>query len=268
MIVDSRRRSRVVQAGPALRPGQRLPRPDLRRQAGTDVVAGVLRRRRRLRSRCDQRHRLPADRGRPRGQRSVRRPARVQAHAAGDGADRGRVPGALGRVLDPQVKARDRVRLRRPGDRRQDRARRVPVGQPRPHPVERLVHDVPPKARAAPFDYFHLNSIDQDSDGNLVISARSTSAVYKIDHSTGKVIWTLGGRYSSFKLGAGAATAFQHDVRVRSTERHPVHGVRQRRRAVQRPQPVSRGDPRRRRQAPDRPKAGGVRSLATSAREL
>ena len=74
----------------------------------------------------------------------------------------------------------------------------------------------PPKS-GAPFDYFHLNSIDQDGDGNLVISARSTSAVYKIDHSTGKVIWTLGGRYSSFKLGAGAATAFQHDVRVRST---------------------------------------------------
>ncbi len=40
---------------------------------------------------------------------------------------------------------------------------------------------------------------------------------YKIDHSTGKVIWTLGGRDSSFKLGSGAATAFQHDVRVRST---------------------------------------------------
>ena len=73
----------------------------------------------------------------------------------------------------------------------------------------------PPRS-GAPFDYFHLNSIDQGSDGNFVLSARSTSAAYKIDHSSGKVIWTLGGRHSSFKVDSGAATAFQHDVRVHS----------------------------------------------------
>ena len=43
-------------------------------------------------------------------------------------------------------------------------------------------------------DYFHLNSIAFDRDGHLLISARHTSAVYKINRRTGKVIWRLGGK--------------------------------------------------------------------------
>ena len=74
-----------------------------------------------------------------------------------------------------------------------------------------------PTGKGNRFDYFHLNSIDVDRDGNLLISGRDTSAVYKIDHNTGRVIWTLGGKHSSFKLSSAAAFAFQHDVRVRST---------------------------------------------------
>jgi hypothetical protein len=62
------------------------------------------------------------------------------------------------------------------------------------------------------FDYFHVNSIQQTADGNLVISARNTWAVYKLNHTTGAVMWTLGGRDSSFKMGAGTRTAFQHDA--------------------------------------------------------
>jgi hypothetical protein len=67
-----------------------------------------------------------------------------------------------------------------------------------------------------PFDYFHVNSVGLDRDGNLVISSRNTWGVYKVDHRTGRVMWTLGGKHSSFKLGAGASFAFQHDVRVRA----------------------------------------------------
>ncbi len=74
----------------------------------------------------------------------------------------------------------------------------------------------PPKSAGAPFDYFHINSVDVDKDGNLVISARNTWAAYKVDHATGRIIWTLGGRHSSFKMGPGASFAFQHDVRVRA----------------------------------------------------
>jgi hypothetical protein len=62
-------------------------------------------------------------------------------------------------------------------------------------------------------DYFHLNSIDVDHDNNLLISARKTSAVYKIDRKSGEVIWRLGGKKSDFEMGEGTRFAFQHDAR-------------------------------------------------------
>ena len=67
-----------------------------------------------------------------------------------------------------------------------------------------------------PYDYFHINSIGVDRDGNLIISGRNTWAVYAIDHRTGATAWTLGGKRTSFKLGSGVAFAFQHDVRIRA----------------------------------------------------
>jgi hypothetical protein len=64
------------------------------------------------------------------------------------------------------------------------------------------------------YDYFHLNSIQQLSDGNLLISARNTSAVYLIDKRTGRIIWTLGGKSSSFSVGPGATFQWQHDAHL------------------------------------------------------
>ncbi len=62
-------------------------------------------------------------------------------------------------------------------------------------------------------DYFHLNSIDLDTDGHLLISARHTSAVYKVHRKTGDVIWRLGGTKSDFSIDPAASFAYQHDVR-------------------------------------------------------
>jgi hypothetical protein len=64
----------------------------------------------------------------------------------------------------------------------------------------------------APFDYFHVNSVKSDLDGNLLVSGRNTWAAYKVDRATGAIAWRLGGRKSTFRLGAGAQFAFQHDV--------------------------------------------------------
>jgi Arylsulfotransferase (ASST) len=64
------------------------------------------------------------------------------------------------------------------------------------------------------YDFFHLNSIQQLPNGNLVISARNTWAVYEISRSTGRVIWTLGGKYSDFKMGRGTRFEWQHDARL------------------------------------------------------
>ncbi len=71
----------------------------------------------------------------------------------------------------------------------------------------------PPEDHYPGIDYFHINSIDVDHDNNLLISARETFAVYKIDRNTGEVIWRLGGKKSDFEMGPGTPFAFQHDAR-------------------------------------------------------
>jgi outer membrane protein assembly factor BamB len=63
------------------------------------------------------------------------------------------------------------------------------------------------------WDYVHLNSIDLDADGNLLVSSRNTHTVYKIDRHSGQIIWRLGGKHSDFAMGSGAAFAWQHDAR-------------------------------------------------------
>jgi hypothetical protein len=62
-------------------------------------------------------------------------------------------------------------------------------------------------------DYFHLNSVDVDTDGHLLVSSRHTCAVYKVHRRTGQVLWRLGGKRSDFSVAPDAAFAYQHDVR-------------------------------------------------------
>lgn len=45
-------------------------------------------------------------------------------------------------------------------------------------------------------DYIHINSVEKDTDGNLLLSCRHLDAVLKIDRQTGKIIWALGGSES------------------------------------------------------------------------
>ncbi len=66
----------------------------------------------------------------------------------------------------------------------------------------------------APWDYFHLNSIEPEADGNILISARSTWAGYLLGGTSGEVLWRLGGNKSSFEMGPGTRMAWQHDARV------------------------------------------------------
>lgn len=47
-------------------------------------------------------------------------------------------------------------------------------------------------------DYLHINSLALDDDGDVLISGRHTSALYKIDRQTGELIWTFGGKQTSF----------------------------------------------------------------------
>ena len=69
---------------------------------------------------------------------------------------------------------------------------------------------------AVQYDYFHVNSISPDTDGNLLVSARGTWTAYKIDRATGAILWRLGGKRSSFRMGPGTRFAWQHDVERRA----------------------------------------------------
>ncbi|HXQ00924.1 MAG TPA: arylsulfotransferase family protein [Solirubrobacteraceae bacterium] len=74
---------------------------------------------------------------------------------------------------------------------------------------------------ATPWDWFHINSIDVEGgeanqSGNVFISARSTWAGYQLQGGSGNILWRLGGLKSSFKMGPGTETAWQHDGRILS----------------------------------------------------
>lgn len=53
--------------------------------------------------------------------------------------------------------------------------------------------------RDTPWDFFHINSIDKNAEGDYLISARHVGAVYKISGVTGHIIWQLNGANPSFK---------------------------------------------------------------------
>jgi hypothetical protein len=66
----------------------------------------------------------------------------------------------------------------------------------------------------SPFDYFHINAIEIGHDGDLLVSARNTSTLYKVSRRTGKILWRLGGTRSDFSMGKGTQFGFQHDARL------------------------------------------------------
>lgn len=88
---------------------------------------------------------------------------------------------------------------------------------------------------SAPYDWFHINSVQKDQLGNYIISARYTHTVDYINGSDGSLLWVLGGKRNMFTdLSQGNATNFswQHDARMHPVETFPEtmdsssHGAR------------------------------------------
>jgi len=63
------------------------------------------------------------------------------------------------------------------------------------------------------WDYFHVNSVEVDRDGELIISARNTCALYKLERDTGEILWQLGGKGGDFRMEKRSRFCFQHDAR-------------------------------------------------------
>jgi Arylsulfotransferase (ASST) len=68
--------------------------------------------------------------------------------------------------------------------------------------------------KSKPYDYFHINTIAEAGDGDLLIGARNTWCVYKVSRKTGEIIWRLNGKKSDFTMGAGSRFYWQHDTRL------------------------------------------------------
>ena len=66
-----------------------------------------------------------------------------------------------------------------------------------------------------PYDYFHANSVGLAADGNVIISSRHTWTTFKINKSSGQVMWRLGGKKSDFQIDEKGKFAWQHDFRQR-----------------------------------------------------
>ena len=77
---------------------------------------------------------------------------------------------------------------------------------------------------SGPWDWFHLNSIDPEPNGDVLISSRNTWTIYQLAAGTGQIVWRLGGLKSSFAAPTAnscapptadsACGAFQHDARM------------------------------------------------------
>ena len=77
-----------------------------------------------------------------------------------------------------------------------------------------------PSSANTPWDWFHINAVKVDNNGNILIDARNTWTTYEVDPHSGNIIWQLGGKDSSFQLqaapgqslnDAGEIFAWQHD---------------------------------------------------------
>jgi hypothetical protein len=77
-----------------------------------------------------------------------------------------------------------------------------------------------PASASTPWDWFHINAVKLDTDGNLLIDARDTWTTYKVSLTSGNIIWQLGGKDSDFTLQAAPGQtldsaneifAWQHD---------------------------------------------------------
>jgi hypothetical protein len=63
-------------------------------------------------------------------------------------------------------------------------------------------------------DYAHINAIELDTDGNILISSRHLDEITKIDRQTGEIIWRLGGKNNQFQfINDNIGFSHQHDIR-------------------------------------------------------
>jgi hypothetical protein len=88
-----------------------------------------------------------------------------------------------------------------------------------------------PATASTPWDWFHVNAVHLDTDGNVLIDARNTWTAYKVSRHSGSIIWRLGGKASDFSFraapgqvlnDAGEIFAWQHDPEALGNDEYTV----------------------------------------------
>jgi hypothetical protein len=78
-----------------------------------------------------------------------------------------------------------------------------------------------PASPSEPWDWFHINAVKLDTDGNLLIDARDTWTTYKVNRFNGNIIWQLGGKDSSFTLQAAPGQVLDSAEEIFSWQHDP-----------------------------------------------
>lgn len=76
--------------------------------------------------------------------------------------------------------------------------------------------------RDTPWDFFHINSIDKNDDGDYLISARHVAAIYKISAKDGSILWQLNGANPTFQNVNLHFSSQHHAMWVRENETFSV----------------------------------------------
>ena len=92
-----------------------------------------------------------------------------------------------------------------------------------------------PSSPSTPWDWFHINAVHLDTDGNLLIDARDTWTTYKVNRWTGNINWQLGGKDQQLhppgRPGSGPRQRgrdLRLAARPRGTRQWHLHVLRQR----------------------------------------
>ena len=78
-----------------------------------------------------------------------------------------------------------------------------------------------PSSASQLWDWFHINAVHLDTDGNLLIDARNTWTTYKVNLRTGAIMWELGGKQSSFRLETAPGQVLDRDGEIFSWQHDP-----------------------------------------------
>jgi len=63
------------------------------------------------------------------------------------------------------------------------------------------------------YDRFHMNSLNFDKDSNYLVSVAIEDQIWKVNRTTGKIMWKLG-KNGNFKMDTSYNFSFQHSVHI------------------------------------------------------